>query len=45
MLRAVGIQSLKFFTRRASELLGHFPHRETPKQVAEAIIGWLQANR
>jgi len=39
----------RFFTEKYDRLLlegvGHFPHRETPKQVAEAIIGWLQANR
>jgi len=33
------------YERLLLEGVGHFPHRETPKQVAEAIIGWLQANR
>ena len=39
----------RFFTGKYERLLlegvGHFPHRETARQVAEAIIGWLQANR
>lgn len=39
----------KFFTGRYERLLlegiGHFPHRESPTQVAESIIRWFHASR